>query len=106
VAQEEINFDQQVSTLVRQFVVLRQRLGVSKKADEIGERKYDISKNRYLIGKISITDLNLALQDKDRAKSDYIAALRDFWTAYYQIRMLTLYDFEEERSLYNASVEE
>lgn len=106
VAQEEINFDQQVSTLVRQFEVLRQRLDVSNKADEIGERKYDISKNRYLIGKISITDLNLALQDKDRAKSDYIQALRDFWTAYYQIRMLTLYDFEEGRSLYNANIVE
>lgn len=100
VAQDEINFDQQILTLVRQFEVLRQRLEVSRKADEIGDRKYNISKNRYLIGKISITDLNLALQDKDRAKSDYIAALRDFWTAYYEIRMLTLYDFEQNQSLY------
>lgn len=100
VAQDEINFDQQILTLVRQFEVLRQRLEVSKKADEIGERKYNISKNRYLIGKISITDLNLALQDKDRAKGDYIAALRDFWTAYYEIRRLTLYDFEQNQSLF------
>ncbi len=105
VAQDEINFDQQVLTLVRQFEVLRQRLDVSKKADDIGERKYDISKNRYLIGKISITDLNLALQDKDQAKRDYIQALRDFWTAYYEIRRLTLYDFEETRSLYNGNPE-
>ncbi len=106
VAQEEVNFDQEVSTLVRQFEVLRQRLTVSKKADEIGERKYDISKNRYLIGKISITDLNLALQDKDRAKRDYIEALRDFWTAYYQIRRLTLYDFERNESLYITAPKE
>ena len=100
VAQDEINFDQQVLTLVRQFEVLRQRLEVSRKADEIGERKYEISKNRYLIGRISITDLNLALQDKDRAKGDYIEALRDFWTAYYEIRRLTLYDFEQNTTLF------
>jgi outer membrane protein TolC len=106
VAQEEMNFDQEVSTLVRQFEVLRQRLVVSKKADEIGERKYDISKNRYLIGKISITDLNLALQDKDRAKQDYVQSLRDFWTAYYQIRRLTLYDFEQNESLYITAPED
>jgi outer membrane protein TolC len=99
VAQDEINFDQEVLNLVRQFEVLRQRLTVSKKADEIGYRKYEITKNRYLIGKISITDLNLALQDKDLAKRNYLRSLHDFWTAYYEIRRLTLYNFEENRSL-------
>ena len=105
VAQEEINFDQEVTTLVRQFQVLRQRLEVSRKADEIGERKYDISKNRYLIGKISITDLNLALQDKDVAKRNYIQSLQDFWTAYYQMRRLTLYDFVADQSLLHLGTE-
>ncbi|GJM29684.1 MAG: membrane protein [Cyclobacteriaceae bacterium] len=105
VAQDEINFDQEVLTLVRQFEVLRQRLTVSKKADEIGERKYEISKNRYLIGKISITDLNLALQDKDIAKRNYVQSLRDFWTAYYEIRRLCLYDFVLDMSLMNQAVD-
>ena len=103
VAQEEINFDQEIFTLVRQFEVLRQSLVVSKKADEIGDRKYEISKQRYLIGKISITDLNLALQDKDVAKRNYVQSLQDFWTAYYDIRRLTLYDFEENKSLIEYS---
>lgn len=105
VAQEEINFDQEVTTLVRQFQVLRQRLRVSRKADEIGERKYDISKNRYLIGKISITDLNLALQDKDVAKRNFIQSLQDFWTSYYQMRRLTLYDFVIDQSLLNLGTD-
>ncbi len=99
VAQDRINFDQEILTLTRQFAVLRQQLEVSQKADDIGQRKYDISKNRYLIGKISITDLNLALTDKDVAKRNYIRSLRDFWVAYYRIRMLTLYDFEGDRVL-------
>ena len=99
VAQDEINFDQEILTLVRQFEVLRQQQEVTEKADDIGQRKYEISKNRYLIGKISITDLNLALQDKDLARRNHIQSLRDFWTTYYRIRMLTLYDFELGQSL-------
>ena len=103
VAQDEINFDLEILTLVRQFEVLHQQQEVSSKTDDIGQRKYDISKNRYLIGKISITDLNLALQDKDIARRNHIQSLRDFWVTYYRIRMLTLYDFEQNRSLYEIN---
>jgi len=99
VAQDEINFDLEILTIVRQFDVLRQQKEVSSKADDIGQRKYNITKNRYLIGKISITDLNLALQDKDIAKRNHIQSLRDFWITYYTIRQLTLFDFELNRSL-------
>ena len=59
----------------------------------------NLLKNRYLIGKISITDLNLALQDKDVAKKKYIQSLRDFWVAYFRIRKLTIFDFHNKRSL-------
>lgn len=99
VAQDEINFDLEILTIVRRFDVLRQQKEVSSKADDIGQRKYNITKNRYLIGKISITDLNLALQDKDIAKRNHIQSLRDFWITYYRIRQLTLFDFELNRSL-------
>jgi len=57
--------------------------------------RYDITKNRYLIGKIDITDMNIALTEKDEAKARYIQSLQDFWTAYFNLRRLTLYDFEE-----------
>jgi outer membrane protein TolC len=81
--------------------MLREQVGISERADEIAQKRYDIAKNRYLIGKISITDMNIALRDKDDAKRAYIQSLRDFWTAYYNLRLLTLYDFESNRNLYN-----
>ncbi|MGI9542110.1 MAG: TolC family protein [Cyclobacteriaceae bacterium] len=101
IAQDEVNFDQEVITQVKQFDMLRNQVAVSHQADDIGQRKYEITKNRYLIGKISITDLNLALKDKDEAKRTYIQSLRDFWIAYYNIRKLTLFDFEKNQTLYN-----
>ena len=42
----------------------------------------------------------LALTQKDEAKRTYIASLRNFWTAYYNLRRLTLYDFEMAIPLY------
>jgi len=97
IAQEEINFEQEIFTLVKQLDILRSQLLTAQKADELGQKRYNIAQNRYLVAKISITDLNLALQEKDEKKRGYLQALREFWSAYYQIRKLTLYDFEENK---------
>ncbi len=99
VTQDEVNFDQEVYTQVKQFKMLRDQLLITSKADYISLNRYEITRNRYLIGKISITDLTIALQDKDNAKRAYISSLRNFWTAYYTLRNLTLYDFENDRSI-------
>ncbi|MDN4166753.1 TolC family protein [Cytophagales bacterium LB-30] len=97
--QEEVNFDQEVFIQVKQFQMLRTQLAVAEKSDEIAQKRYAISKSRYQIGKISITDLNIATQEKDQAKQAYVQALRSFWTAYYNLRLLTLYDFEKGQTI-------
>jgi len=102
VDQDRINFEQEVFTLVKQFKMLRDQITITSQSDLISQRRYTISKNRYLIGKISITDLSLALTEKDSAKRTYINSLRDFWDAYYNLRRLTLYDFENNLRLYTS----
>jgi outer membrane protein len=52
-----------------------------------------------VLGNLSITDLSIAFQENDQAKRDYVAALRDFWGAYYQLRYLSLYDFEKNEKI-------
>ena len=99
VIQDEITFDQEVLTQVRNFNMLREQLGARVKSDEIAQKAYGISKQLFLIGKISITDLNQSLASKDKAKQSYIASLRDFWLAYYQLREKTLYDFHHDQLL-------
>lgn len=99
--QDEVIFEQEILTQVAQFEVLLSQIEITKKSDEIAQERYVVSQNRYLIGKIDITNLNLALKDKDEAKRAYVTALRDFWTAYYELRRLTLYDFSANRLLYN-----
>ncbi len=100
IAQDRESFDQEIITLVRRFVMLRQQLEIAKKSDEVADERYKVAQNRYLTGKVDITNLNIALTEKDEAKRSYVRALRDFWVAYYDLRRLTLYDFVEGALLY------
>lgn len=105
VQQDEIDFNQEVIVQVRRFKVLQEQVIITQKADDISQRRYTVAKNRYLIGKISITDLSLALTEKDKAKRDYINSLGNYWQAYYNLRQLTLYDFLEDQPLYIPDAE-
>lgn len=71
----------------------------AKRADEIAEKRYMITKSRYLDGKIGVLDLNVATEERDKATRSYISSLRNFWVAYYTLRSLTLYDFETNQPL-------
>jgi outer membrane protein TolC len=101
IAQDEVTFEQQILTTVRQFKMLYLQLEITKKSDEVALKRYNVAQNRYLIGKIDITNLNIALREKDDAKRSYITAIKDFWTAYFDLRKFTLYDFAERKFLYN-----
>ncbi|KAA5548672.1 TolC family protein [Adhaeribacter rhizoryzae] len=94
VEQQRINFDQDIYLNVKRFKVLRNQMAVAKRTDEIAEKRYNLTKDRYLDGQISILDLNVATEERDKATRSYISALRSFWSAYYNLRHITLYDFE------------
>ncbi len=99
IQQQERNFEQEIYLQTQQFNIQRKLLESAAKADTIAKQRYEITKQRYYIGKISITDLNLAQQEKDQANQNYINALRSFWTSYYTVRLLTLYDFEKSQKI-------
>jgi outer membrane protein TolC len=103
IAQDEVNFEQEVLTQVRQFELLRLQIEITKKSDEVAQERYMVSQNRYLIGKIDITNLGIALTEKDNAKRSYIQALKSFWTSYFNLRRLTLYDFVTGQHLYKQA---
>lgn len=96
---EQRDFDIQVETAVNQFRQLQAQLLTSAKSDTIAQKRYTVAKNRYLLGKISITDLGLAQSDKDGALIDYVRTLQQYWVSYYQLRRNTLYDFEKGQKI-------
>ncbi|WP_242928765.1 TolC family protein [Pontibacter vulgaris] len=96
VDQEETTFEQAVLTQVNQYNTLKTRIATTSEADAIAQERYTITKNTFVIGRISITDLNIALAEKDQARRAYIASLSEFWRAHYNLRQLTLFDFERQ----------
>ena len=92
-------FRQQITTQADRVTLLREQVLLSASVDSIADRRYMIAKERFMIGNLSVTDLTLALQEKDISKRNYVLALSDFWRSYWQIRLLTLYDFERNQKI-------
>jgi outer membrane protein len=99
IEQAEQNFNQEILLLVKQFNMYRTKLAIAAKADTIAQKRSDITIKRYMVGKIGIIDLNMAMQEKDQARLEYLNALRFYWTTYYSIRKRTLYDFEKKEKI-------
>jgi outer membrane protein TolC len=76
-----------------QLALAARNLALSAKADTVAVKRFDVAKNRYLVGKIQIDNLYIAQGERDGALGAYISALRGYWVAYYRLRRLTLYDF-------------
>lgn len=107
VEQDKQNFTQKIITEVNLFDMMKGQLLLTAKAEAIAAEKYQIAKDRYVLGNLSITDLSIAFQENDQAKRDHINSLKDFWGAYYQLRYLSLYDFEKDQKItYNQRINE
>lgn len=99
IEQDQQSFKRQIYTQVTLFDMLKDQLSLTARADSIASEKYQIAKDRYVLGNLSITDLSIAFTEKDQARRDFIGALRDYWAAFYQLRWLTLYDFEKAEKI-------
>ncbi|HRP56379.1 TolC family protein [Agriterribacter sp.] len=101
IAFQKKEFELEIENTVNQFMQLQSALMISAKSDTIAQKRYEVARNRYILGKISITDLGLAQEAKDNAVVDYVRMLQQYWQSYYDIRRVTLYDFEKNLPISN-----
>lgn len=99
VDQQQLQFEREVIVQTEQFMLIYEQIETSEQASRVAENGYQIALKQYQNGNLSITDLNIALQEREQSRRDYIGSLSQFWQAYYKIRMLTLYDFENGKPL-------
>ena len=104
VQQARVDFEQSVFLSVARFNLQDDQLSIAAKADTIAQKRYEVSKQRFLIGKIDVLDLNVADSEKDIARRNYITALRNYWSDFYGIHRFTLFDFIKNEKL-NADFE-
>jgi outer membrane protein TolC len=96
VQQSQIDFNENIFLQVMQFNLQDDQVAIASKADTIANLRYEVSKRRFLIGKIDVLDLNVALEEKDVARRSYVEALRNYWDYFYSLRGLTLYDWQRD----------
>ena len=96
--QDQMTFNQNIFLLVENFNNQAAQLEIAEEADEIAQKRYQTSIETFMIGKINILDLN-------DAKQKHIQELYGFWSYFYNVRSVTLYDFLNDRNL-DADFEE
>lgn len=97
VEQDKIDFEQNIVINVRQFNMQEKQLRIAAKSDTVAQKRFDVTQKRYMIGKVNdVLELNNAQIDNDNAKMGYYRTLMDFWKSYYELRKLTLYDFQRD----------
>lgn len=101
--QEFQNVEEEVIMTVSDFNVQSDLIASAERAREIAEDAYEQTRMRFVIGKVDVNSISLALSRKQEAKSNYVTALKNYWLSYYKIRRLTLYDFITHRSLLDES---
>lgn len=97
--QDKQEFEQEIYLHVLNWSNQRDFLITSEKAKEAATKSYEIATKRYVLDKINITELNIALQKRDDAVLGYLNSLENFWRDYYILRQLTLYDFINDRKI-------
>jgi outer membrane protein TolC len=92
IAQEELNLRKEIAVIISNLDLLRASISIAERTDAIGAERYQLALEQFRIGKLSVTDLNVALVEKDEARRTYFASLRSFWDAYHSLRKFTLFD--------------
>ena len=94
--QSKIDFDKNVLNLVQQFNLQVKHLQIAARSNETAQRSAEVTRRLFLLGKCSVLELNNSISEKDSARRSYISAVSTYWSLYYTLRSITLYDFEHD----------
>jgi outer membrane protein TolC len=105
IRQARIDFEQDIAQTVMEFNLQSDQVKNAALADTVAQLGFDVTFQRFLIGKVDVINLNQARNDLEQARKDYVLALNAYWRYYYTIRRLTLFDFANSQTL-SAEYEE
>ena len=81
------------------FDQLSNELENTREINMIAQERFQIAKESFVLGSLSVTDLFISQREQDDAANAYINTLSEYWNSYFGIRAQTLYDFEQMRPL-------
>jgi outer membrane protein TolC len=99
IQQDRIDFEQNIIQSVMEFNLQAEQVKNAAKADTVAQKGFEVTFQRFLIGKVDVIKLNVARNDRESARKAYINAVKTYWNYYYRLRMLTLFDFVRKENL-------
>lgn len=93
------DFEQNLYLDVEQFNLQAEQVRTAATSDTVAMRRYEVTKQRFLIGKIDVLNLNDADARKDESRRAYVQQLQNYWNYFYNLRALTLFDFVNRKPL-------
>jgi outer membrane protein TolC len=93
------DFQQNMLLQVEEFNLQSSLVATAALSDTVATRMFEVTKQRFLIGRADVLTLNNADTRKDQNKRSYVQALQSYWLSFFSLRSLTLYDFINRRPL-------
>jgi outer membrane protein TolC len=101
IQQEELDIRQDIYVKVARFNMQQQQIVIAAKSDTIAQKSYTLTQQRYMAGKdVTFLDINNAQVQSDNALKSYYNTMMNYWRSYYELRRLTLFDWERHTELY------
>jgi outer membrane protein TolC len=99
IQQRESSLEQDVIMTANDFNVQQDLINSAEEALKLALIAYEVTKERFIIGKADLNSLTLSLNRQSSAQRNYLSALRDYWLSYYKLRKLTLFDFLKQKEI-------
>ena len=99
IKQQLTDHQQDIMIRVLQFNNQATQCRISEKANEVAQKRYDLSMELFKKGTLSVLEFNTAQTEKDDAVSRFITEVYNYWKYYYSLQQSTLYNFLETRNI-------
>ena len=99
IKQTENDVNRQLVLKVKNFNLQEEQVITSLRAKKISSDSYAITEKRFLSGKVDLLRLLNSRKAWQTSSEQYIQDLQLYWTYYYEVQQLTLYNFLENRTL-------
>ncbi|NDV65519.1 TolC family protein [Bacteroides sp. 224] len=99
IQQQYVKLEQDITMTVGDFNTQQNLIASAERAMKLADQAYNVTKQRFIIGKADLNSLTLSQNRQNTAQKNYIYALSNYWQNYYKLRKLTLFDFEKNKTL-------
>ncbi|MBK5722220.1 TolC family protein [Dysgonomonas sp. Marseille-P4677] len=99
--QQMIDFDNNIFLTYNSYKDQEQLTIIAEEANKIAQKRYQTVFETFRLGRISVLDINMAQNEQETARRNYINQLYASWLYYYSIRQITLFDFKRKNDIIN-----